>query len=215
MNMISHSRIFLVIFLCIGPGFAPCARAASHRGDAFKEMRLANFEQLMGRFKQKKILKEMDVEIKTEGHFQVLRQGPSASIFRWDIEKPKPSHICIDSVGIVIDSGEGEMRKKKNLKFSEVGKEAGDQIASLLKIITMDQSKIADEFDIQKQGKVFVLTPKNKEGAFFASSTLDVGKSGLVQSVVIQEKSKDEIHIDFVDMKTKDTPIAKDETCVR
>jgi len=178
-------------------------------------MKLANFEQLNGKFKQTKILKELNVEIKTEGRFQVLKQGKDASIFRWDIVKPKPSKICIDSLGIVMDSADGDPAKRKNLKFSEVGKEAGDQIASLLKIITMDQNKIGDEFTIEKQDKLFVLSPKNKDGAFFETATLDINKAGLAQNVMIKEKSQDEIQIHFSDLKTKTTPAAKEETCAR
>jgi hypothetical protein len=116
-------------------------------------------------------------------------------------------------VGIVVDSGTPP--KRKNLKFSEVGREAGDQIASLLKIITMNQSRIVEEFTIQKQGALFLLTPKKPAQAFFETATLDVDKSGLVKKVLIQEKSKDEIRIEFLEMKTQTAAIAKDEKCAR
>jgi hypothetical protein len=104
---------------------------------------------------------------------------------------------------------------EKNLKFSEVGKEAGDQIASLLKIITMDQAKIADEYNIEKLGKQFLLTPKDKAKAFFESSTLQMNAKGLVEKVVIKEKSQDEIHLQFVELVTKNMPPAKDLKCLR
>jgi hypothetical protein len=200
--------IFLVSFVV-----AQFSVAATQDAGALKDLKLAEFTKLSGQFKQSKNLKELDVEIKTEGNFQVLRPTPDTSVFHWNIEKPKPSNICIDGVGIVVDSG--TPLKRKNLKFSEVGREAGDQIASLLKIITMNQSRIAEEFNIQKQGGLFLLTPKNPGQAFFESSTLEIDKSGLVKKVLILEKSKDEIRIEFLGMKTQNSAIAKDEKCAR
>ncbi|WP_413293201.1 LolA family protein [Bdellovibrio sp. HCB185ZH] len=200
--------IFLVSYVV-----AQFSLAATQDAGALRDLKLAEFTKLSGQFKQSKSLKELDVEIKTEGNFQVLRPTPDTSVFHWNIEKPKPSNICIDGVGIVVDSG--TPMKRKNLKFSEVGREAGDQIASLLKIITMNQSRIAEEFVIQKQGGSFLLNPKNPAQAFFESATLDIGKSGLVKKVVILEKSKDEIQIDFLNMKTQSSAIAKDEKCAR
>jgi hypothetical protein len=200
--------IFLVF--CV---VAQSSVAATQGESPLKDMKLADFAKLTGQFKQSKILKELDVEIKTEGRFQVLRPTAESSVFHWDIVKPKPSNICIDSVGIVVASGTPP--KRKNLKFSEVGKEAGDQIASLLKIITMNQDRIAEEFVIQKQGAQYLLTPKNLPQAFFETATLDINKEGLVKNVLIKEKSKDEIRIEFLDMKTQAAAIAKDEKCVR
>ncbi|UYL09604.1 outer membrane lipoprotein carrier protein LolA [Bdellovibrio sp. SKB1291214] len=200
--------IFLVFFVV-----AQSALAALQGEAPSKDMKLAEFKKLTGQFKQSKILKELDVEIKTEGRFQVLRPTPEKSVFHWNITKPKPSNICIDGVGIVVDSGMPPQRK--NLKFSEVGKEAGDQIASLLKIITMNQNRITEEFVVQKQGAQYLLTPKNLEKAFFETATLDINKDGLVKNVLIKEKSKDEIRIEFLDMKTQVAAVLKDEKCDR
>jgi outer membrane lipoprotein-sorting protein len=189
--------------------------AAAHNGTLVQDAHLARFTRLEGQFKQTKNLKELDLEIKTEGDFKVLRPTETASVFYWNILKPKPSHICIDEVGILIDSADGNPEKKKNLKFSEVGKETGDQIVSLLKIITMDPNKIDEEFAVQKGANNYVLTPKKKEAAFFESATLSVNAKGLVQQVTILEKSQDQIRIEFLNLKTKNTPVPKDVACPR
>jgi hypothetical protein len=204
-------RFFLVLMSGAMLNFS---NAASHKSATLADLKLANFEQLEGRFQQTKLLKELDLEIKTEGDFQVLRQPQNASVFRWNIQKPKVSKICIDSVGILIDSADGDPAKKKNLKFSEVGKEAGDQIASLLKIITMDQGKIGEEFEITPQGKTYLLTPKDPAKAFFQSANLEINGKGLAEKVTIREKSQDEIRIRFTDLKTSNTP-AKEQKCPR
>lgn len=210
-------RNVFLIFLMIAMGSASVV--ASRNGFDLEDMKLANFRELKGRFKQTKIIKELGVEINTEGRFHILKPSPGVSVFHWDIEKPRASRICIDGTGIVIDSEggnpQGKSAKRKDLRFSEVGKEAGDQIANLLKVIIMDEGRIPEDFTVEKKDRHFVLSPKKKEGAFFESVTVEIAKSGLVQNVDIREKSQDEIHLHFMDLKVKHEVIRKDLECIR
>ncbi|MBC7370794.1 MAG: outer membrane lipoprotein carrier protein LolA [Bdellovibrionaceae bacterium] len=174
---------------------------------AFAAAQLADFHHLEGRFQQSKLLRELDLEIKTTGNFQVLRPKGRPSVFYWNIVSPKPSKICIDDVGIVIN--------KKNLKFSEVGAETGDQISGMLKIITMDSAKIEESFLVEKKNNQLFLTPKNLESSFFNSATLTLNNKNLVDDVLLIEKSKDQIHIHFSDLKVNIKKIAQVEQCPR
>lgn len=176
-------------------------------GVAFAAPQLAEFEQLEGRFQQKKLLRELDLEIKTSGTFEVRRPKTGPAVFYWSILAPKPSKICIDDVGILMNG--------KNLKFTEVGTEVGDQISGMLKIITMDPAKIADSFDIEQKGQRLVLRPKKPASSFFESATLTLDSKGLTKDVVLTEKSKDQIQIEFSGMKMNSKKLAKVEQCPR
>jgi len=168
---------------------------------------LATFNQLEGKFKQKKLLQELDLEIKTEGRFQVLRPKTAASVFYWNIEVPKASKICIDGEGIVMNG--------KNLKFSEVGDETAESVSGLLKIMTMDPSQLEADFAITQRQDKLQLKPKKPETSLFASADLTLNRRGLVDEVVIYEKSKDRIHIQFSNLKTNSQPLTKEVKCPR
>lgn len=187
---------------------------ATHNESTLKGLHLADFGELQGSFKQIKWMRDLEVEIKIEGNFKVLKPNKESSIFYWNIEKPKPSQICIDKIGILIETPSVET-KKKDLKFSEVGKEVGDQITGLLKLIMMDQEKIVDEFEVKKNSDHFLLTPKKTREAVFEFVQLKINAEGFVSHVMIKEKSQDEIRIQFSGLKTKNFKLAKDVQCPR
>ncbi len=191
--------------------FALTPNGATHKEVDVEKPHLADFGELTGDFKQIKLLHDLDIEIKTEGNFKVIKANKTSKVFYWNIEKPQASHICIDKDGLMIENLSS--KKKKYLKFSEVGRDVGDQITSLLKIIMMDQEDIEHEFDIKKQNDKLLLTPLKKENAFFASALLKINKLGLVESVAIKEKSQDEINIQFSKLVKKDFQILKDLQC--
>ena len=200
-------QIGIAVLLSSG-GFSGAANGAAHKGDGLKDIHLTEFNELAGQFKQTKHLKELDVQIQTQGRFRVSKVAGGKAVFRWDIEKPKPSKFCIDPQGIISQSMTSEGLKTKNLKFSEVGPETGHQIMGVLKVMTLDPQKMGDDFEMKTDGDVLNLTPRNKSQSFFESAQLKI-KSGFVQNLVIKEKSGDEIQIQFSDLKSKSTKVVE------
>lgn len=189
------------------------AYGAAHQEGVSKRLYLANFGELIGVFTQTKLIHELNVEIKTEGTFKILKPNLVSSVFYWNIEKPKVSKICIDQVGLVIETFVAESPKKKYLKFSEVGQDVGDQILSLLKLMMMDQEKILQNYNVKFEKKFWLLIPKAEKGAFFKSAQLKINSLGLLDKIIIKEKSKDEIHLQFSNLKTKPFLAGADILC--
>lgn len=173
---------------------------ASHN-DILKKMNLKKFKTLEGRFAQTKFLKDLEVEIKTDGNFEVER---SNSIFHWNVENPKPSQVCLDKTGIVLDSA----GSRKKISFSEIGEDSGRQISSLLKLMSSDPEQLVQEFSVvaaPNQTDTFNLKPKKPENVFFESAQLHISKTGFVDKINLFEKSKDELRIQFSNLKADHT----------
>ena len=168
---------------------------------------LARFESLAGNFDQVKRIKELDLEIKTAGDFRVLRPKIGAPVFFWNIKTPKPSKICIDDIGLVMN--------EKSMSFSEVGAEAGSQISDMLKIVSMDSKGIEESFKVEKVKDKMLLTPKAAEKSFFKSAELTLNSEGLVRRLVLTEKSADQMDIQFSNLKAQSKPSARVEKCPR
>ena len=54
---------------------APVAKDNALHNEILKKMALKNFKNLKGSFTQEKVLKDLDVQIKTEGNFEVDRES--------------------------------------------------------------------------------------------------------------------------------------------
>lgn len=172
----------------------------------FSDLKLKKFSELKGYFVQKKWIQDLELEIQTEGQFQIFRNGTEPTTFHWDVEKPKPSKACIDKVGLHLESGVGDKKQKKSIQFSEIGKESGEQIENLLHLMTLDESKVSEEFEIRKENKQYLFIPKINSKSLFEKAYLDINSEGLVQKVTIYEKSKDQLKISFSKMTSISVP---------
>ncbi|MBL7672456.1 MAG: outer membrane lipoprotein carrier protein LolA [Bdellovibrionaceae bacterium] len=190
----------------------PLKSAAAHKSRSANSIQISSFGRLSGRFHQNKVLKELDVKIQTSGQFHINRPDSENTIVHWNLEKPKKSQICIDKEGLVIDAMTGAASGKKRMNFSEVGREAGDQIVSLTKLMTMDFRDAEKDFLIEKKGKVFILKPINEKASFFESAELELNPEGFIKNIEIKEKSQDEINIQFSGFKVSQS--LKGEKCI-
>ena len=169
-------------------------------------LKLNSFAEIQGQFTQVKTLQELDVTIKTEGLFSIAKSVSNKSLFHWNIKKPTSSFVCIDSEGLQISSestDKSTTAKKKQIKFSEMGTETNDQILNFFKLLSLNQENAAELFTIQRSGTGFLLTPKDKEKSLFKAVQIEINKQGLVDNLVVEEKSQDKITIHFFNMKTK------------
>lgn len=188
-----------------GVSAAPAAANNASHNEILKKMNLKIFKNLRGHFEQNKLLKELQVEIKTEGNFEVNRE---TSVFHWNVEKPKPSAVCLDKTGVVMDSA----GTKKKISFAEIGEDSGRQIASLLKLMSSDPKQLIEEFEVTEikgSQKSFLLKPLKPENVFFDSAELHVDKAGLVDQIKLIEKSHDELLIQFTQLKTNQAQVIK------
>lgn len=180
--------------------FAQAAKAnnASHK-ELIKKLNLKNFENLQGLFIQNKVLKEIGVELKTSGNFQLSRQtSTSPVLFHWNVEKPKASKVCLNSEAVFLTTGTGQ----KKISFSEIGADSGQQISSLMRLMSLDPEVLLKEFEVETAGKNLLLKPLKKESVFFESAQLHVNSNGLVDKIKLIEKSHDELQLQFSDLKT-------------
>lgn len=198
MDFLFASILCLGLFSQAAESLPAAENAASHK-ELLKKMNLKSFESLKGRFVQVKILSELEVQIKTEGNFLVNRKDPKASVFNWNVEKPSKSQVCLDSKGVVLDSG----GKKKKISFSEIGQDSGQQMTSLLKLMSLDPGQLDEDFHIKPAGEDYLLTPKKPESVFFQTALIHVSSAGIVDKISVKEKSGDELNIQFSNLKTE------------
>ncbi|HRO66387.1 MAG TPA: outer membrane lipoprotein carrier protein LolA [Pseudobdellovibrionaceae bacterium] len=197
----------LLLFLAGTPVFAAMQEASTDV--AFKP---AVFEDLQGEFRQSKALKALDVEIKTEGRFRVIRLGSGKHVVHWRIEKPKPSTVCLDPEGIVLESATGG---KKSLRMAEIGREVGEQMGSLFGLLGLEPDQVQKDFQVRKKGAGFLLTPKDSEKFFFETVELELDSVGLVKRMILTEKNKDEMRLSFVKLKMQKIGPKTETACAR
>lgn len=183
------------------------ALAAETKAVAPKEAlyRLNSFAQIEGQFMQTKTLQELDVQIKTEGSFSIKKSVTNKSLFHWSIKKPTVSLVCIDSEGIEISSNSTEKDasvKKKKIKFAEMGAETNNQVLNFFKLLSLNKESAAELFTVEKLGNEFLLRPKNKEESLFQTVQIKINDRGLVEKLIVEEKSHDKIELHFFNLKT-------------
>ena len=167
-------------------------------------LKLKSFAEIQGQFIQTKTLSELNVTIQTEGQFKINKGTDKKVIFYWNILKPSPSKICIDSEGIQISSNRpGGKREPKKIKFSETGPETTTQMLSFFKLLSLDEKSAQDFFFFRAEGKSFLLTPKNSTTSLFKTVHIEINHQGLIKNLQIDEKSTDKIEIHFFKLKTK------------
>lgn len=198
MNMIIGTLAFMQVLSAAALAAAPSEAL----------LRLNSFAHIEGQFTQVKTLQEINVSIKTEGDFAITKSVSNKSLLHWNIKKPTKSLICIDSEGLQMTSVSDNKQNpitKKQIKFSEMGAETNDQILNFFKLLSLNQESAAQLFTVQPSGQGFLLTPKDKEKSVFENVHIKINKQGLIENLLVQEKSHDKIEIRFFNIKTKKT----------
>lgn len=160
-------------------------------------------EILEGKFRQEKRIIEFDLSLKTEGEF-VIRQDVSGQDVRldWKIQKPEESAICIDQNQIVLTNTNTKgVKQIKKVKIDDLG-ESAKSLSMLLRLVRLKAKDLFDHFRIVKmQEREFSLEPKNRETASFTRATLRLNPMGLIDRTELVEKNKDEMRIDFHELR--------------
>jgi hypothetical protein len=167
--------------------------------------RVPPFEVLEGQFKQQKKILEFDLALSSEGTFQILQNLKSDQFaLYWKIEKPEATEICIDTLNIVMKQMNSKGQKQtKTIKIEDLGA-SSQSIIFLMQILKMDPKNIHQNFAVSKIGQSeFIFTPREIAKSFFLQARIKFNKTGLVEKTEILEKNKDEMNIEFINLKTK------------
>jgi hypothetical protein len=146
-------------------------------------------------FKQLKILKDLRVEIPSEGRLKL--KGREQVI--WEVTKPSLVRLTFDHKTIKIESGEGADYSVQTLKASDIpkGKESKN-IAALEAWLQMDARALSKKYLVTSTGpSTLRFTSKELEKSSFRSVEMNLTSSGHLERLHIAEGSGDEIDIRF------------------
>lgn len=159
-----------------------------------------NDHSLSGQFVQNKLIKELKLNLKSEGSFRVVQQKNKPAFIIWNILKPDALNVCILGPELFI--------KTKNKNKSEVIQqnlndiEASDPtgMAKLQALIVVDPEAIFKKFNILKSKNKLILKNKDiKED--LGEIKLTLNKEKLIETVEVTEVTGDVLTIQFLNIK--------------
>jgi outer membrane lipoprotein-sorting protein len=153
-------------------------------------------EQLDVDFKQIKRLKDMKLELASEGH---LRLQPPSRV-EWEIRKPQPMMVVLSQDKITVKSDE----KEEVYKLSEAGTTRDRRrLSDLLSWLRLDADEILKSFAAEKRSEQSYEFVAKSADPMIKRLALTLTLRGHVQRIVFFEASGDEIQMDFA------TPVLK------
>lgn len=146
-------------------------------------------------FKQRKILKDLHVEIASQGRLKLI--GREQVI--WEVNKPGLVRLTFDHKTIKVESGEGSDYSLQIWKISDLpkGKESKN-IAALEAWLKLDAQVLSSQYSVSLQESgVLRFISKEREKSTFRSVDMHLAHSGHLEGLHIIEASGDEIDIRF------------------
>ncbi len=155
--------------------------------------------RLTGHFEQVKTIKEIDVQIKTSGQFEIRRQSNHNVSLVWKIEKPDPMMVCIDDETVVFDNP--RLKKKSTLKMSEISSQDSAGLTKLVQLIKMNPDLLASDFLVATDNKKYYISPKDKKNYQFSNAEVELDPKKNVREILLNEVNGDELLIKFAQTK--------------
>jgi hypothetical protein len=146
-------------------------------------------------FKQLKILKDLHVEIPSEGKLKL--KGHEQVI--WEVSKPSLVRLTFDHKMIKVESGEGADYSLQTWKTSDLpkGKESKN-IAALEAWLLLDARVLGTQYSVTSQGPgTLRFASKDHDKPAFRNVEMHLASSGHLEQLHITEASGDEIDIRF------------------
>jgi outer membrane lipoprotein-sorting protein len=146
-------------------------------------------------FHQVKSIKDMGIEIKSEGHFRVKRPRD----IMWQIIKPSAVTISMHDNEIKIETGKGSDLQTQTYKLSEMpsGKMA-ESMTGLMDWLDLNAHRLYNQYTVFLETKnVFKFIPKKKDTSPFQNLEMHLNLSGFINEIQILENSGDSIDIQF------------------
>lgn len=153
-------------------------------------------KQIQGKFKQKKTIQELNIELETSGHFLIQKANDKDRTLFWSVEKPEKSELCIGQDTIIIQSP-----KKQVISLKELDGNTYDQILYLLNLLSFNFDFLEKNFSLNKEKENWSFRPRdNKKSFLFERIDMQIDSQGKIKVVELFER-KDKIHIQFEDVR--------------
>jgi outer membrane lipoprotein-sorting protein len=193
----------LTLSFVLGPIQSDAAPASS-KPLAEKELReklklYQSIQKLEVAFKQTKTIKDLEVQLKSEGHLTLIR--PNRVI--WEIKSPAPVLVSLDEREIQIRSGRGPDSSTMTMKISDApSDESSKSISGLVAWLNLDATKLHSQYQIYSSGgSAYRFVPKEKAGSPFEELEMTLGSGGHLKKLRIHEVSGDLLNIEFTQPK--------------
>jgi len=142
-------------------------------------------------FKQTKILKDIQLELTSEGHMTMILPDH----VQWKILKPEPMTVDLDQQKITIHSSSGKQTFSQAENPSARDRKS---FATMLSWLKLDAGAIMSQYEVQKTAaRRFHFIAKDKEEPMLKSIELELTAAGHVATLLFQEVSGDEIRLEF------------------
>lgn len=151
-------------------------------------------------FKQIKHLKEMGVDLKSEGRLDVERPDRVS----WEILKPSHVEVTIDKTEVRMTSGEGADKSEHRFQLSELPKDKGaGGVGLIMPWLLLDAERIAADYKITKvDDKTFRFQPRTSS-KLFEQIEIVLAPTGFLRRLTLNESSGDFLEITFESPKIK------------
>jgi outer membrane lipoprotein-sorting protein len=186
--------VFLVLcFSLIQTVWAGDIKALTEAELALKLRQYQSISSIEASFKQTKIIRKMDLRLRSEGYFKVTR--PRTLV--WQVLKPSPISIFMDPEQVkVVTEGDSQTYKLSDIPTENIAR----SLKGLLALLDLNAPELSLHYDVFSetgQNDTFKFVPKKGDGSPFQSLTMTLDKSGFVKKVEILEISGDSMSIDF------------------
>jgi outer membrane lipoprotein-sorting protein len=187
-------RMVLVLALLVsvsGRAAVPVSEA-----ELAKKLKLyASISTLSVSFKQTKTLKDLGMQLKSEGRLKLERPDKVT----WEITQPSPVLVTLDKTQIQIRSGKGADAQTQTLKMGEASSDQPTQsLTGLIAWLNLDSKKLSEQYQVSETGKqLFHFEPKQKDTVPFQSLDMGLSPDGQLKRLAIHEISGDQLEIEF------------------
>ena len=146
-------------------------------------------------FSQHKYIKELDVDIKSNGKLQVKWSDHVI----WKIESPSPFEFVFNSSEIKITSKSYAGKERVDTyKIGEtISKKDAKGLMQLLLWLRLDADGLVKHYSICRQDDLLRFFPIESEDIVFKQLDMSLCKTGYIKSLKLYEKSGDLINIEF------------------
>ncbi len=151
------------------------------------------FQSLEADFHQVKDLKEMGLQMKSEGRLTLKR--PDTVV--WEVTKPAHVKVELGAAGIRITTGEGVSATIQNYPADQMPKEGdGASLHDLVAWLKLDAHALANQYAITRtNADHFIFAPK-KNGPF-KTMEMDLSGAGHLEKLILHEASGDQMTLRF------------------
>lgn len=153
----------------------------------------ASIRSLEADFKQLKELREMDMEMRSEGRLTLKR--PDTVI--WEVLKPARVKVELGAKEIRITSGEGPAASREIYSVDQMpGDKGASSLRDLVAWLKLDAHALHEQYAITRSSNGnYVFVPR-KAGPF-RSMEMNLAKAGHLETLILNESSGDRMTLKF------------------